>query len=274
MARKYPPEVHAFIVENYEGRTSEELAEMVNIIFGTAFTKKSILSYKKNYHLRSGCIKGTKKGTTIKYPEGVIEFIKDECHGLNTEETAAAVNKRFGSGTMTPDQVRAFRKNHKIPSGVDTRFKPGQASPNRLKKGEYYPGCEKTWFKKGNKPHNEVEVGTHSRTTDGYQIIKVTKKGTQRERWEFLARHVWKEHFGDIPDGYMVGFKDGDPDNMDPDNLFLLTNEENLEMNRKGKRSKFPEITQARLNVAKVQIAARNRRRKRKEGSKNGTVNS
>ena len=48
MARKYPPEVHNFIVENYKGRTSEELAEMVNTIFGTAFTKKSILSYKKN----------------------------------------------------------------------------------------------------------------------------------------------------------------------------------------------------------------------------------
>ena len=270
MARKYPPEVHNFIVENYKGRTSEELAEMVNTIFGRAFTKKSILSYKKNYHLSSGVKQGTKKGTTVKYPEGVIAFIKDECQGLDSEETAAAVNRRFGSDTMTKDQVRAFRKNHKIPSGVNTRFKPGQVNPNGLSKGQFFPGCEKTWFKKGNRPHNEVKVGTQSRTTEGYQIIKVTEKGTQRERWEFMARHVYREHFGEIPDGYMVGFKDGNPDNMDPDNLFLLTNEENLEMNRHGTRSQFAPITEARLNVAKVRIAAR----KRKAGKKNGKQHS
>ena len=81
-----------------------------------------------------------------------------------------------------------------------------------------------------------------------------------------MARHVYREHFGEIPDGYMVGFKDGNSDNMDPDNLFLLTNEENLEMNRHGTRSQFAPITEARLNVAKVRIAAR----KRKAGKKNG----
>jgi hypothetical protein len=268
MGKKYSQDVHDFIVANYKGVPSRELAEMTNERFGTSFTAKSILSYKKNYHLSSGSPSGVRKNTwSPTNPPGLYEFIRDECQGLSRQQTAAAVNERFGSGTMTTDQAAAYRKNHKLPCGRDTRFKKGEPCRNALEKGQHYPGCEKTWFKKGNRPHNEVEVGSRSVTTEGRHIRKVKKVGGLRERWKFESHIVYEKHFGKIPEGMIVGFKNGDFNNLDPDNLFLMTNEENLEMNRHGKRSAVPEFTETQLTIAKVRIAARKRRKKKGEST-------
>lgn len=267
MGKKYPAEVHNFIVANYKGRSSGELAEMVNEKFGTDFTGKRILSYKKDHHLKSGARCGVKKNTwSPTNPPGLYEFIRDECQGLSRTETAEAVNERFGPGTMTKDQAAAYRKNHNLPCGRDTRFKKGQQPVNGLQKGEHFAGCERTWFQKGHISANHANVGTERRRSDGYQIRKVKERGTQWERWIPIARIVYQETFGEIPEGMIVGFKDGNRDNLKPENLFLMTNEENLEMNRTGKRSRFPEITETRLTLAKVRITARKKGR-----SKHGT---
>lgn len=266
MAKPYPPEIDAYIRNNYKGKTTEKLTEEINSIFGTNFKNSQIRAYKKNRRLKSGATPGTTKGTTVKYPAGSIEYIKEIAPGRTSKEIAELVNAHFGSGTMTPSQVAAFKKNHKITSGVDTRFKPGQECINRLEKGKYYPGCEKTWFRKGNKPANEVPVGSTSKTTDGYHIIKVKDRGTQRERWEFLHRHIYRNQIGEIPPGYMVGFRDGNFDNLDPENLFIFTNEENLEINRTGGRNKCPELVDTQINIARLRIKTRNIRKERKEG--------
>ena len=59
----------------------------------------------------------------------------------------------------------------------------------------------------------------------------------------------------------MVSFLDGDKDNCNIKNLFLTDNEENLELNRSGLRFENPEFTKAGITVAKVRIAARNRKK-------------
>ena len=266
MGRKYPAEVHEFILANYKGISSKELSDRINEQFDFGMTPKRIHAYKKNHHLSSGVPGGHIKNEWSPInPPGLYEFIRDKCQGMSKYQTAQAVNIFFGSGTMTADQAAAYRKNHHIPCGRDTRFKQGQECPNRLKKGEYFPGCEATWFQKGNVPANQKEVGEISRRGDGVQIKKIQEKGTAWERWKPIHHIVYEEHFGKIPEGKIVGFKDGNIDNLDPDNLFLMTNEENLEMNRRGTRSAVPEITDARLNLAKVRIAIRNR----KKGQKN-----
>lgn len=99
--------------------------------------------------------------------------------------------------------------------------------------------------------------------------MKVKEKGKQWERWIPVAHIVYQENFGEIPDGMIVGFKDGNRDNLKPDNLFLMTNEENMEMNRTGKRSKIPEITDTRLTLAKVRITTRKKKKERSEHGNN-----
>ena len=125
---------------------------------------------------------------------------------------------------------------------------------------EQYAKCQATMFHKGDIPANHMEVGEYTHTTDGYLIRKVQEKGTQRERFEYVHRKVWEEHNGPIPDGKMVSFLDGNKDNCDIDNLVLLDNKENLEMNRSNLRFSNAEFTKVGVTVAKLKVAARQRK--------------
>ena len=266
---RFPKEVHEFVLEHYKGIPSAELSKMVNERFGLETTGPSMLSYKKNYGLRSGASHRPPKNTWSPiYPPGLYEFIRDECRGLSRVETAEAVNKRFGEGTMTVTQAAHYRKNHKLPCGRDTRYKPGHIPERPLRKGEHCKGSEAHWFKPGSVPFNHCEVGEYRRQVDGYLVVKVKEEGIQRERWRPVHRIVWEEAHGPIPPGMMVGFKDGNKDNFELSNLFIMTKAENIEMNRRGKKSSVPEVTEARLALAKMKVAAERRRKKKNEKSK------
>ena len=74
MARRYPPEVKAFIAENVAGRTTKELAEMVNARFCLDFTEGRMKSYKMNHGLKSGTPCGVSKGNgSSVFPKPVVD---------------------------------------------------------------------------------------------------------------------------------------------------------------------------------------------------------
>ena len=124
---------------------------------------------------------------------------------------------------------------------------------------EVYEKAKATMFKKGNKPHNMVPVGTIAKTTDGYYKIKVADPNI----WEFCHIKTWKEANGEIPEGMMVSFKDGDHSHWNIENLMLITMQENSYMNHDGLRFTIPELTEAGLSIAKVKAAAKNARKRR-----------
>ena len=62
----------------------------------------------------------------------------------------------------------------------------------------------------------------------------------------------------------MVSFKDGSKENVDIDNLMLISNAENLELHRSGLRFEDPDLTETGLNVVKLKIKARGRRNERR----------
>jgi hypothetical protein len=53
---KCTPEIIRFLRKNTKGKTNAELCELVNTRFGTAFTKKQIISAKKNRGIKGGCM--------------------------------------------------------------------------------------------------------------------------------------------------------------------------------------------------------------------------
>ena len=142
-------------------------------------------------------------------------------------------------------------------------FRSEPANKGKKMSPEQYEKCKATMFHKGNVPANHMEVGEYTHTTDGYLIRKVQEQGTQRERFEFVHRKVWEEHNGPIPEGKMVSFLDGNKDNCDIDNLALIDNKENLELNRSNLRFSNAEFTRAGVAIAKVKVAARQRRGKK-----------
>lgn len=105
------------------------------------------------------------------------------------------------------------------------RFKKGITPANKGKKMK--SGPNRTSFVKGVTPHNILPVGTivqrhHKRDKKTYRLIKRADG-----KWEFLSRHIYRQHFGEIPKGMIVALKDGNHDNLEPENLMLITRDEN-----------------------------------------------
>lgn len=126
--------------------------------------------------------------------------------------------------------------------------------------------ARKTQFRKGNRPVNELPVGSVVVNSYGYKLRKKQMEGALWERWEFLHRAVWEEHNGPIPEGMDVTFKDSDRLNCDIENLMLVTKGENCTLTRLGLRSEDPELTEAGLNVVRLKQAVNRKRRERRKG--------
>jgi hypothetical protein len=109
------------------------------------------------------------------------------------------------------------------------KFRKGAVPVNKGVKmtADKYNKCKATMFKKGNKPHNINSIGHKRVSKDGYVYVK-TGESKLNSNYELLHRVVWQKYNGDIPKGYNVQFKDGNRQNCDIDNLYLISRAEQL----------------------------------------------
>jgi hypothetical protein len=150
------------------------------------------------------------------------ESIYGAVYTLGIKKSAEYLASPF-SGRITPGKKL----------GGGTVFKKGQVPHNKGRKIETWMKPEliarlkKTCFKKGQLPHNTLYDGALRTRQDksglSYQYIRIGKA-----KWELLHRHVWQQHYGPIPAGKVVAFKDGNQLNCKPENLKLLTFNENM----------------------------------------------
>lgn len=270
---KYPDEIADYIKEHVVGTTIKELTDQLNALYsekyGMTFTTGMIKSYKTNHHLKSGTSCGLQPGYSTKYPDGMLDYVRSIAQGRSSQELTDMVNAKYGKDTITVQHMKAYKKNHNINTGLTGQFEKGHEPANKGKKmsPEVYAKCAPTMFKKGQVPPNHMDIGEYTHTTDGYLIRKVQEKGTQAERFEFVHRAVWEKHNGPIPEGKMVSFLDGDKDNCSIDNLVLIDNEINLELNRRKLRKQEAELTRTGVNIAKLSIATRKAKQRRKKGN-------
>lgn len=97
-----------------------------------------------------------------------------------------------------------------IEGGKAFRFKRGHTTWNKGTKGIQFEGMQATQFKKGNRPHTWVPVGTYRVNHDGRLEVKLNDDpGPYHVRWKPVHRHVWEQAHGPIPKGMVVAFKDG-----------------------------------------------------------------
>lgn len=270
---KYPDEIESFVREHSVKLRDDDLAELVNETFGTHFTKDSMKAYRGNHKIRNG-----KKQWTSEeywkyqkvYPKGMYEYIRDNSWNVSSKDMAERVNEKFGT-SFTPTGMKQFRQRHGIKSGLTGWFQKGHPPGNKGKRIEEFCDAEtierirKTQFKKGNRPKNELPVGTVRKTKDGYLIRKISMTGTQWDRWELIHRRVWEDHNGPIPDGMYITFKDGNKENVNIKNLMLITMAENQALMRKGLRCEDPDITEAGLAMVRLENAVKDREKKERE---------
>lgn len=271
MIYRYPQEVHDFVKKWSPILRDEDLAAECNKIYGTSFTASKMKAFRGNHGYRNGQKQWTKEEYwkyQKYYPKGMYEFIRDNSWNVPSKEMAEMVNKKFGTN-FTPNAIKQFRARHKIRSGLTGWYQKGHEPGNKGKKQADYmspEGIERskpTRFQKGNRPKNELPVGSIKINCYGYKLIKVQNEGAQWERWAFLHRKVWEEHNGPIPEGMIVTFKDSNRLNCDISNLMLITKGENSAMNGKGYRYEDPDLTEAALQMIRLKKAVKDRKKKK-----------
>lgn len=114
--------------------------------------------------------------------------------------------------------------------GKETQFKKGNVPANKGKKQTEYMTAKAiertkaTRFKKGQQPHNHQPIGHQRITKDGYVMVKVEEPN----RFVLLHRWIWKIWNGEIEKGKVIGFKDGNKQNCNIENLECITMKENM----------------------------------------------
>lgn len=247
MKKVYTDEQRKFFEEFVPGHTEIEIVKEFNRRFAADITITKVRGYKKNNGLKSGTHKGTTKGESKVFPKEITDFIIANNYGKSTIEIMALVNAEFKTDYKI-NQIKAFRKNHKLISGISGQFTKGHVSANKGRKGYCPPGSEKGWFQKGHVPHNHLKLGTEIIDINGYHKIKIGEPNV----WKFKHIIIWEEHNGKAPEGYNIIFADGNKDNCDISNLMCITRAENAIMNNQGLRSESVELTKTGLAIAKL----------------------
>lgn len=190
----------------------------------------------------------------IRYTKEQKQFLIDNNHLTPAKELADMFNKKFGTN-ITKTNIKNFRGNNHLSSGLTGQFEKGHKTHNKGKKWDEYmskekqENCRKTIFKKGNIPKNHREVGSERISKDGYIEIKVEEPN----KWKYKHRLIYENYYGKISKGYNVIFLDGNKLNIDIKNLKTISKHDNLIMNEKKLRYKNKELTESAYLIAKIE---------------------
>lgn len=187
----------------------------------------------------------------MKYLPRHLTYVRRAYKLVPLEKVRKGFNRYFGTD-LTQSQIRGITRNHKMKSGRTGHFQKGNIPWSNGTKGVLTGSA--TSFKKGNRPHNWVPVGTERYTTkDHYIKVKVAEPN----KWEFKHLLVWKQNYGPIPDGKVIVFKDGDRDNCSPENLQAIDRGVLAQYNKMQGGNLPPELRTAVRTVAAIKVGAR-----------------
>lgn len=164
-----------------------------------------------------------------KFTDEEKAYLKEIIPGKKYVEIAQLATEKFG-WNMTLEQVKGFCARYHITTGLTGCFPKGNEPHNKGKKGVYYKGCEKTWFKKGNVPPQHRPVGSETIRKDGWVFVKVAEPNICREK----HRVVWEQAYGDIPKDAIITFVDNNKTNCNLNNLIMLSRRAHAVMCKRG----------------------------------------
>lgn len=131
----------------------------------------------------------------------------------------------------------------------------------------------KTTYKKGHKSHNAVNVGDEKMRysgshpdDEGYVYVKVCD-GKLNKNWKPKQQVIWEKKYGEIPDGHKVIFLDGNRFNFDINNLALVSNGEELHVNKLNIVSGNPELKKTAVLAVKTRFKTLEKERNMKNES-------
>lgn len=161
----------------------------------------------------------------------IIKYYPD--HGCSGAKGCCNRFKRIGRiRSRKAIALKAFKLGIQYTGEKKGVYKKGQIPVNKGKKmsPEMYAKCSRTMFKKGRQPHNTRYDGAISYRKDNtgrsYWHVR-----TELNKWHLLHRIIYENISGvTIRPEDCIRFKDGDTNNIHPDNLDLISNKENMNL--------------------------------------------
>ena len=197
--------------------------------------------------------KGSKdKKKQHKWTDEEKEYLASIVKGSTYKEITEKMNDKF-EYDFSEEQVKGMMYRNKLTTGTGGYFKKGSTPWNKGLKG--YMGANKTSFKKGTIPPNQVPIGTESITKGGYIKVKVGEPN----KWKLKQRYIYEQHYGEIPKDCNVIFADKNIRNFDINNLILVSKAEMLILNNNKLIFEDKELTKVGVNIAKVIDKAKKR---------------
>lgn len=188
-------------------------------------------------------------------------YTQEQCDFLRINATVSRrrlteeFNDRFGTG-FTEEQIKGKCTRLGLRVGRSGCFQKGNLPYNTGTKG-LKSACV-TSFKKGNRPHNSLPVGSIVvDRKDGYLKIKVAEPAS----WKHKHVMLYEEANGPVPEGCCVIFADGDKRNFSPANLVTVKRAELLYLNRKALITDDAELTKTAVNIARVAVRCQDLRK-------------
>lgn len=184
-----------------------------------------------------------------RYTKEQIEYIREISPGRERTEIRDMVNNKYGLSVTTKSIAGVMYRNNikNRMQGYNTRFEKGQKAWNKGK--PFSPeGSSKSWFKKGH-TNTRAPIGSEH-LKDNRVMIKVDHPDV----WVEKHRWLWEQHYGKIPEGTAISFKDGNKENVTIENLFATTRRASTAVVRRNFPDHDPDLKVASHRLAELDI--------------------
>ena len=247
MKRVWNEHLDNILRRNYPKGDLDALAQRMGMTIGAIKCRACVLGLKRKVHKREP------------WTDRQLAYLRKHYADMRAEDIAKKVRHTVGSVWRTASKLGLKKSpeflaqwGHLVASTEGAKanqFAKGQSPANKGKRIEEFMSEEgirrssRTRFKRGHRPHNQRDIGTECVHGDGYVYLRIESGCVLKHRY------VWEQANGEVPEGYVVAFRDGNRQNCDLSNLYLLSREDNA---RRRVSEETPEARKAR--VAKAQI--------------------
>lgn len=169
------------------------------------------------------------KGRANNYTPEELAWLEEHC-AFSTKDLGRFFRLFFaGRDDVTDDALRNTCQRYGWMTGRTGCFPKGSIPPNKGRKGWHPPGCEKGWFRKGQRSTNYRGPGhEYPCSKDGYVWLIVEGPSPYAASTSVNChavmkhRYLWEQAHGPIPPKHVLRCKDGDKTNCDPSNWWLI----------------------------------------------------
>lgn len=198
--------------------------------------------------------KGTVNKVFHQWTDEEKEYLKRITPGKHHREILELMNQKF-EYKFNLMQIKGAINRYKFKTGFTGRYEKGNVPFNKNTKG--LTGPNKTSFKKGQKPINHRPIGSERITVDGYIEVKTSEPS----KWELKHRLIYEKYKGKIPEDHAIVFADGNKQNLDINNLILVSRHQLLIMNKKKLIKDDADLTKTGAILANVLVKINERKR-------------